>query len=445
MKQILGGITMTNLESILTEGNFKKVEDLNHPLGNSGDYEAYPHHEEEIINLLKYSEEMNKRIILSGGGTKRGFGGLEEKGDILINLSNYKGIVEHSVGDMTLTVKAGTTLSDIQEYLAKHRQMVPLDTSWPEYSTIGGVISANDSGPKRLRYGSARDLVIGLKVIYPDGKIIRTGGKVVKNVAGYDMNKLFIGAMGTLGVVSEITLKLRPMPKYESMVIVSFAENDYQSLRNLAIKILDSYLEPIALELVNTTLSKKIFGQSRDYLMIGFEDVEKSVHYQEEWVKDNLPQDAECKVYHSEQAKPIWDDFKKVAPNGRAGIEETVGIEAGLKISTKSLNVIPLMEALTKLEEKFGVEAVVHGGVGHGITRVYLQGSKGAVKQAIIYINEIIENIRGYVVATHLPFFLRKEIKVWGEKPNHFFLLEGIKNKIDPNRTLNNTRFVGGI
>ncbi|MDA6161842.1 FAD-binding oxidoreductase, partial [Escherichia coli] len=108
---------------------------------------------------------------------------------------------------MTVTVRSGTRFKDLQDYLAKHNQKISLDPFWPENATIGGIIAANESGPKRLGYGSARDAVIGLRTVYPDGKVIRSGGRVVKNVAGYDMNKLFIGSMGTLGVISEITLK----------------------------------------------------------------------------------------------------------------------------------------------------------------------------------------------------------------------------------------------
>src|SRR5690606_11710977 len=158
------------------------------------------------------------------GGTKRGYGGTLQQADILLSLEKYKGIVEHSVGDLTLTVKAGTTLKEISDELAKKGQRLPLDTPWPEYATIGGILSANDSGPKRLLHGSGRDLVIGTRIVYADGRVIRTGGKTVKNVAGYDMNKLFIGAMGTLGVISEVTVKLRPLPKYEGLVLLHFPE-----------------------------------------------------------------------------------------------------------------------------------------------------------------------------------------------------------------------------
>src|SRR5690606_23803693 len=153
---------------------------------------VYPNEEEQIATILKFANDNKLTINIEGMGTKRGFGGTIERADIVMSLKNYTGITEHSVGDMTMTVKAGTPFIEIQQYLSEYNQTVPLDPTDQEEATIGGIIAANDSGPKRLGYGSARDLVIGLRIAYPNGQIIRTGGKVVKNVAGYDMNKLFI-------------------------------------------------------------------------------------------------------------------------------------------------------------------------------------------------------------------------------------------------------------
>lgn len=237
---------LTDLKSILPEDQIFEGESQNHPLGNGGKVTVYPKLEEEISNVLQYANDNGKKISVVGGGTKRGFGGMTESADILLSLANYKGIVEHTVGDLTLTVKSGTTFKELQEYLNKHNQKISLDPAWPEYATIGGIIASNESGPKRLGYGSARDVVIGLRTVYPDGRIIRTGGKVVKNVAGYDMNKLFIGSMGTLGVLSEVTVKLRPLPKHESLILLSFPQGNLEEIRSFVISLLDSMMEPTA-------------------------------------------------------------------------------------------------------------------------------------------------------------------------------------------------------
>ena len=139
------------------EGKIQRAEEQSHFLGNHGSYIAFPETEEEIASIVKTAHDHRLSVITMGGGTKRGYGGVEEKGDILLCLSACKGIVEYSPGDMTLTVRPGTTMKEIEEKLAAHKQMLPIDPAWPEYATIGGVVAANDSGAKRLRYGSARD------------------------------------------------------------------------------------------------------------------------------------------------------------------------------------------------------------------------------------------------------------------------------------------------
>jgi glycolate oxidase FAD binding subunit len=432
------------LKSVLPEIQMKEGENDSHPLGNGGQVTLYPKSEEEIANILKYANHNGKKISVVGGGTKRGFGGLIESADILLSLANYKGIVEHIVGDMTLTVKAGTPFKELQEYLAQHNQKISLDTNWPEYATIGGIIAANESGPKRLGYGSARDVVIGLRMVYPDGTVIRSGGKVVKNVAGYDMNKLFIGSMGTLGVVSEVTLKLRPLPKYESLVLLSFPEGKLEKIRSFVINLLDSMMEPICLELLSPSLSERLTGHNFYTLAISFEDIESSVHYQEDFVKSIQPAKSKMTILHSKEAQAFWDQFYTIGPNGavRAVGKET---EAALKIGVINLDVLNVIKECQLLQDSHHLVVEAHGGLGHGLCQVNLKGASEDIVSAIDQLRDVVSQLGGYVIVKHLPFSLRQKVNVWGEKPPYFFLLEGIKSKVDPNRVLNHRRFVGGI
>lgn len=171
---------VAELKAILPETQVETEKQALHPLGNSGKVAVYPQSEEEVSKILQYANTNGKKITIIGGGTKRGFGGLVECADILLSLANYSGIVEHAAADMVVTVKSGTPFQQLQDYLAEYNQKVALDPAWPQYATVGGVIAANESGPKRLGYGSARDSVIGLRTVYPDGTVIRSGGKVVK-------------------------------------------------------------------------------------------------------------------------------------------------------------------------------------------------------------------------------------------------------------------------
>ncbi|WP_026045650.1 FAD-binding oxidoreductase [Paenisporosarcina sp. TG-14] len=435
---------LTDLKSIISEEQIKGGEDVNHPLGNGGQVTVFPTSEEEIAAILKYANTHGRKISVMGGGTKRGFGGLIESADILLSMVNHKGIVEHEVGDMTLTVKAGTPFKQLQEYLAIHKQQISLDPAWPEIATIGGIIVANESGPKRLGYGSSRDVVIGLRNIYPDGSIIRSGGKVVKNVAGYDMNKLFIGAMGTLGVVSEVTVKLRPLAKFESLILLSFPEGNLDAIRTFSKSLLDSTMEPVTLELLSPSLSEKLTGQFTYTLAMSFEDVESSVHYQEGFVKSMQPSDTNMSILSQQKAHIFWNQFYTICPNG-ADVLSGKKTEAALKIGVVNLDVLQVIKESELLKDPFGLMVEAHGGLGHGLCQVNLKGSSEDIVLAIHHLREFVTKLGGYVVVKHLPLNLRKKVDVWGDKPSYLFLLEGIKSKVDPNKILNPKRFVGGI
>jgi glycolate oxidase FAD binding subunit len=434
---------LTELKSFLPEEQMKENEVQHHLLGNGGMVTFYPRTESEISKLLKFANKNGKKISVVGGGTKRGFGGLVEQADILLSLAQYKGIIEHTPGDMTLTVKAGTAFQEIQDYLAKYHQKISLDPKYPEYSTIGGVIAANESGPKRLGYGSARDAVIGLRIVYPNGEVIRTGGKVVKNVAGYDMNKLFVGSMGTLGVLSEVTLKLRPIAKSEGLILLSFPDGNLEAARVFTTAVLNSMIEPVALELLNRSLSIRLTGEPSYTLAIGLEDVENSVKYQEDFIKNHQPVNTKMTILKNKEAQLFWKKFNKIGPNGAS--EQPHSTEASLKVGVKNLTIFHVIKESQLLSDAFHVLAEAHGGAGHGLCQVNLNGKKEDIEAAIQHLRNFVQGLGGYVIAKHLPYNLREKVNVWGKEPSYFFLLKGIKGKIDPNQILNYKRFVGGI
>ncbi|WP_077328455.1 FAD-binding oxidoreductase [Virgibacillus siamensis] len=416
-----------------------------HPLGNGGDQFIEVHSEEDISNVLAYAHKHDKTVNVISGGTKRGYGGAIEQADILVSLAKYKGIVEHSVGDLTMTVKPGTTLKEITDEIGEKGQHISLDPSWPEMATIGGIIAANDSGAKRLHYGSARDLVIGTRIVYPNGNVIRTGGKVVKNVAGYDMNKLFVGAMGTLGIISEITIKLRPLPKYEGLTLLHFPEGSEQVIHDFSVSILDSMMEPVSLEILNPSISEKMTGKSQYTLAIAFEDRESAVLDQEKWVAEHLPDGVTHSVLYKEKARQWWERFRHFGPNGYNDVDDAAQTQAALKIGSNNLDVIENLKAADRLALDHHVAVEAHGGIGHGISKVFIEGFPEDIVSYIKKLRTTAEEKNGYVVCTHLPFLLRDTIDVWGDKPGYFALLEGIKRTIDPRKILNRQRFVGGI
>lgn len=432
------------LKTIITEERITPNQPFEDGFGNTGGITLAPESEEEISKILSYANKNNKTISIVSGGTKRGLGGVKEAEDILLSLKNYRGIIEHTVGDMTLTVKAGTPFQEIQDYLSQHNQKISLDPAWPKTATIGGVIAANDSGPKRLGYGSARDEVIGLRIVYPDGKVIRSGGKVVKNVAGYDMNKLFIGSLGTIGVLTEVTLKLRPTPQYESLVLLAFPGGEFEVIKRFVTELLDSALEPVSLELLSPSLSLKLTGEEVYTLAISFEDVPSSVHYQEESVTKLKPEIASIKILEREKAEHFWNEFSYIGPNSLNPNSEDI-VEASLKVGVVNLDILQVIRESELLKDSYQLQVEAHGGFGHGLGHIHLKGSATDVEAAIVHLRDFANGLGGYVTVKHMPLALRQKIDVWGEKPSYFYLLEGIKNKVDPNRILNPNRFIGGI
>jgi glycolate oxidase FAD binding subunit len=177
---------------------------------------------EACAELLRACADAARTVRVRGGGTKSDLGALPET-DVVLETAGLDGIVDHVPEDLTVTVRAGTSVAALRDALASHGQFLPLDP--PHVSrgaTVGGIIAANSNGFARYRYGSVRDLLLGVRAALPDGTIARAGGRVVKNVAGYDLNKLFVGSFGTLGVVVEATFKIVPVPPVTRAAAATF-------------------------------------------------------------------------------------------------------------------------------------------------------------------------------------------------------------------------------
>jgi glycolate oxidase FAD binding subunit len=203
-------------------------------------------------------------------------------------------------------------------------------------------------------------------------------------------------------------------------------------------------MEPVSLELLNPTLSEKLTGKRTYTLAISFEDVQSSVHYQEEFVEKLAPAHADVQILDSQKASEFWDRFYKVGPNG-ALKETSPETKAAIKIGVVNLDVIKMIQESGLLSDTFNLEVEAHCGLGHGLCQVYISGASEDIVEGIHYLRNLASELGGYATIKHLPLELRQKVDVWGENPSYFFLLEGIKTKVDPNRLLNPKRFVGGI
>jgi glycolate oxidase FAD binding subunit len=227
-----------------------------------------PGNVEEVSRLLAYAHLEKLAVVPRGNGTKMAAGAVPGKIDLVLSMLRIHRITEHDIPNLSLSVEAGITLAEVQKKLAGTGKgsFLPLDPPYSEQATIGGIIATNSSGPRRYLYSSARDLLLGLKAVSPHGDVVAFGGKTVKNVSGYDMTKLMIGSWGALGVITEITTKLLPLPEASATLLASFG--DLVKAGAMTRKILHSVLLPSAMELMEGRAAGQL-GEKARYLVAG--------------------------------------------------------------------------------------------------------------------------------------------------------------------------------
>jgi glycolate oxidase FAD binding subunit len=202
---------------------------------------------ERVAQTLREAAAAGSRVRVRGGGTKLGWGAAAPAPDVEIDMREHDGVLEHNAGDLTAVVQAGAPLARLQDELRKHGQMLAIDPPRSDAATVGGVIATGDSGPLRHRHGAPRDLVLGMTVALSDGTIARTGGKVIKNVAGYDLAKLFTGSFGTLGAILDVSLRLHPLPATATTV---GAASDPDKVARVATALAHSAIEAQCLDVL---------------------------------------------------------------------------------------------------------------------------------------------------------------------------------------------------
>src|SRR6266498_2878192 len=347
---------------------------------------------EAASEVLRTASEQGKRVVCRGGGSKLGWGNPPAAVDLLVSTARLDRVLEHAEGDLIVRAEAGVRLDALQEVLAKAEQFLALDP--PERgATVGGIVAAGASGPLRHHYGTARDLLIGITVVLADGTIARSGGKVVKNVAGYDLGKLFSGSLGTLGLIAEVTFRLHPRA---SSFTAAFLEVDRPDRAGEAAQVLvHAQLAPAALELVWPDRS----GPGRLVLLV-------------EGPRGGV----------TEQAR---DAVRLLEPFGAAEL-----IEPG--------RAHPVLEGLVMRpwQSADGGEPLV--GAKAACVPTELPG-------AFMEARERLAGRGGTLVALEAPLELKRKVDVWGPVGDAEGLMRRVKQRFDPGGTMSPGRFVGGI
>jgi glycolate oxidase FAD binding subunit len=411
---------------------------------------VFPNTKEEISEIIKLANRESLSVIPWGGGTKIGIGNEPEKADIIIITNRLNRLIEHNDSDLVATTESGITLNDFQTALKDKNQSLPIDPPHLKRgATIGGIIATNDSGPKRLRsgttHGTMRELILGIKIVRPDGEIAKAGAKVVKNVAGYDIPKLFVGSLGTLGIIVEATLRLYTIPEYSQTFIVSLPS--FQTAHETALSILNSSLTPACLELVNSSLSESISTKlklnlkSNAYVLaIRFESVEKAVKSQSAKLKEICSSHkGQGVILEGEIEEKFWYEITEFP--WTQDKDKTAVCKASVLI--KDLSII--FEKLEDISKNSGLGILASARAGNGVLIISLDGEIPNVIKAAISLRELVNSLNGTMIIQQAPPSIKSEIDVWGEIGSSLSIMKKLKSQFDPNGVINPGRFVGGI
>ncbi|HLI07496.1 MAG TPA: FAD-binding oxidoreductase [Ktedonobacteraceae bacterium] len=398
---------------------------------------------EQAAQVVAVTNQQGLKLLARGGGSRMTVGSIVEQLDVLLETNRLSRLLEHEAPDLTCHVEAGITLAALQKQLARQGQWLALDPVNAEEATIGGILASNAFGPKRLRYGTARDLVIGLQVVQANGEVARSGGRVVKNVAGYDLNKLYIGSLGTLGLIVEANFKLHPLPPAERTLLLAYPTA--VSAMETVLTILGSPLTPSALELIDPGAASDMndfFGlnlPTNGYtLAVNFEGGLAGIQRQLE----------EARIIARTDGALMADDLEGEAQNQfwnavRGHTEGTATCKVAILVS----HIAHYLQEVEEVCQHYKLEAAVVAHAGNGILYVELRPGDAMPRlvEAIAELRRHAQEARGSLVVERCPTDLKRLISVWGEPGSSFYLMQRLKQQFDPMGTFAKGRFVGGL
>lgn len=424
---------------------------------------------DSLAATVQMASELGYAVIPRGGGTKMDFGHPPSRADIVVSLERLNRIVAHAPADQTVTVEAGITMAGLQAGLGKRGQYLPLDPPHGDAGTLGGVLATNASGVLRTSFGTARDLVIGARVVQADGTVVRSGGQVVKNVAGYDLNKMYIGSLGTLGILAEVNLKLQPLPAAGRLLIGTMA--GIGEAAECAFRVMDSEVMPSFLEVASPATRSLLAGvggglghgsgagggagslrDDRDFAVVaGMIGTDETVDWQagecERLFRDSGA--AEVIQLDGEDYHRVLDAMRAFPGGGRLppGMGPAVTCRAGVTPDG--------VEALFRMADEggrrlsIGCGLLSHFASGHVAFVFYRDGTfRESDLEGLASLIEDLRNAseeQGVFVVEHAPAVLKERVGVWGSTRGNRHIMEMLKNRFDPKGTLNPGRFVDGI
>jgi glycolate oxidase FAD binding subunit len=402
---------------------------------------------EELASIIRETHSRGLSVIPIGGGTQLHLGNPPKTAHLGLHTSNLRGIVEYEPGNLTVTVRAGTPLQELQDALGRENQFLPLDPPHPERATLGGIVAANTSGPIRFRYSTVRDMLIGIRTVHADGTQTRAGGKLVKNVTGYDMCKLYAGSLGTLGIFSEMTFKVQPASEAIATGVIGYPA--LRPLMEFTQASLRADVNPDALEAWNARAWQALPGSAGTapwILMVRFGETDASVR----WQVDRMHEIAAStggtilNVTGSRESHEFW----RAAASAReiAG----TGDELWLKCSVLYRAVPEIERRMIELGEQLGAQARLYCHAGTIVLFGRYDWPDGKcgneeLVSGVLALRRHCAAAGGHLVVEKARPQAKRALDVWGYDEPALALMRAIKTQFDPTGVLNPGRFVGGM
>jgi len=410
---------------------------------------------DQVARVLRLAHREELAVVPWGGGTTMAMGYPPERLDFVLSLQRLTCILEHEPADLTATVQAGITMADLRRQLGSRGQCWPIDTPLPAAATLGGVLATNTSGPKRLLYGTARDLLIGITVVQADGTISKAGGKVTKNVTGYDMMKLYIGSVGTLAVIAEATLKLRPVPSSQKLAWATFASRE--AAAEAARRLLASELLPNAIELVNPPMTaflrQSVNGPAGDAgwsLLLGIDGADAAVDRQQREIHTLSQACGATAWWTGTDDGSVWQALlDRFRPDRSAQMEYVI-----TRVGTVRTRVGAILDKLTELGARLDIPIELSARIGNGLVYASFRlngdvdgdvDQSANLTQALTEMRQNLAAERGYVVVESAPLAFKTRFDCWGDVGPQAEVMAGLKRAFDPRRVLNPGRFIAHL
>jgi FAD/FMN-containing dehydrogenase len=441
---------------------------------------VFPKDTKMVAAVVKYASRGNLTMVPWGSGTKMAMGHTPKAVDLVVCMARMNHMLDVDTANLTITVEAGVKFRDIQARLATEEDrcylplddltteageficsdrshsgcFLPLDPPFGERATIGGIVAANSSGPKRLLYGLPRDLVLGVRFVTPTGDIVGAGGKTVKNVSGYDISKLMIGSMGSLGILCEMTLRLLPLP--ESMETLVFTFDSFSDAGGFASAVLATKLLPAALEVANRTTLETMDFRGDLKLSPGAYGVILALEaFQEATARMRKELPVMAQHFKARGTLSIGEDKHGLFWLSMGELQSAVarrhpGLVA-LQLNYPLSQWKAIFEFAEKTLAKQGMQYTLlcHAGCGLTLANLFAEpggrDGKGAVADAVRSLLAECRKAGGNLVVLNAPVDRKGSLPIWGEPGSDLPLMKTIRAELDPSGLMNPGRFAVGL